>query len=173
MTDEKGQTRAGAQDRGGYLNGVFAYLRWLTAGIPLAAQLGWTVWSLLTTGNEVVVPAFRDMLDAGFDVWIRTLVRLFVRPGTEVQMASFFALWVLIWLGLSVYAAVRAGDDVLVGVLIFLTHGIGAVMVLAVVTPCIWILLSKLGPTAVAFSTPLVLAAITVLLNQHAFGPLE
>jgi len=146
---------------------------WLTAGIPFIIHFGWTVRTLNGGADDAAVPRFSEMLGAEFMEWAEVAAALFVRPGTMVSVASFSALWILIWLGLSIHSALRDDEDVLGGVVIFLTHVIAAVIVLLVATPSVWILFAGWGPSASAFAPPLVLLFITVVLNRRAFDPLD
>ncbi len=149
------------------------YGGWLTAGIPFVLHFGWTLRTLLAGVDEESVPRFSAMLGGELMEWIEVAAALFVRPNTLVSVASLTALWLLVWLGLSIHSALRDEEDVLGGVITFLNHLIAAGMVLFVVTPCLWIMLAGWGPTASTFAPPLVFLFITVVLNRRAFEPLE
>lgn len=146
---------------------VRQYGAWLGIAVPFAIHMGLAVVNL-RLGHHEVVPVFADVSGADLIVLLRTYATLFVRPETWSVMARLYALWTVVFLVLSVCWALRAETSILSGVTLFAAHGLAAVLILALITPALWVLLAGWGPGAVEMTPPLVLGFIGVLLTVGA-----
>ncbi len=146
---------------------VREYAAWLGIAVPFAIHMGLAMGNM-RLGYHEVVPVFADISGADLMVLLRTYATLFVRPETWAVMARLYALWTVAFLVLSVCWALRADTNILSGVTLFAAHGLAAVLILAVITPALWVLLAGWGPGVVELAPPLVLGFIGVLLTVGA-----
>lgn len=144
-----------------------AHAVWAVIAVPFVVHIVVAVQNL-RYGQQRVVPEFSDVSGAGLTVVLRTFGELFVRPETWQEMARLYALWTVIFLVLAIYRAVKSESNILYGVTLFLSHGLAAVLILAVITPSLWVLLRGVGPVAVDLAPPLVMLFIGVLLTIAA-----
>ncbi len=144
-----------------------AYAAWMVILVPFAIHVVLAVRNL-RLGYHGVVPVFTDLSGADLFVLIRTYGQLFVRPETWLEMARLYALWTVVFMVLSLYRGVRAENNILSGVILFMSHGVASVLILAVILPVLWVLLAGWGPGVVELAPPLVLGFIGVLLTRTA-----
>lgn len=161
---EQGRTVADAE---GVIRFLRRYAGWLVVAVPFFIHL-WVAVRNLRLGIHGILPEFADVSGAGVAVWIQTYRTLFVRPETWTVMARLYALWTLVFLVLSIYRALREENSVLYGVALFLAHGLAGVVILAVLTPTVWVLLAGWGPRIVELTPPVVLLFIGVILTITA-----
>ncbi len=151
--------------------GVIRFLRryagWLGVTVPFFVHL-WVAVRNLRLGIHTALPEFADVSGEGVTVWLQTYRTLFVRPETWTVLARLYALWTLVFLILSIYRALREDNSVLYGVALFFAHGLAGVLILAVLTPTLWVLLAGWGPRIVELTPPLVLLFIGSILTIAA-----
>ena len=150
-----------------WLSTLSRYTAWVVAGIPFLVHLIWGIRNSLHGAHQNIAP-FGDLAGEELSVWANTFVQLFVRPGTGLQAVHLYTFWLLALLALSIYGALRAESDIAHGVLLFISHTLAGAIMLAVVTPAIWILFGGAGPLASEFVPPILLFMIAVFLGRDS-----
>jgi len=147
------------------------YLPWIAAVIPLAVHLGWLFSGIFLTRTISLAEPFTQMAGTGIDLteWLIAYTHILVPLGFEVQMAVLFSIWVLIWVAFSITAALMQKEDLLAGVLTFLSQTLAAIILAAVITPCLWIIAGRWGSTISPAAAPLVFSGVTLFLSRKAF----
>lgn len=137
---------------------------WIVVGTSVATHMILAARSVLE-GAHLAVPPF-DQMGGGLRDWGIVYRNLFFYPEAREPTLRMLALWVLVLLGLAVFASYLEGRHLLAGVLIFLSYCIATLVTLAATLPAVWILFGGWGPAAVAFVPPLVLGLSGLLVAR-------
>lgn len=145
-----------------------AWGRWVAVIVPAALHVNLAIQQAAAASGEV--PAFQEIV-GDLRGMLQAFISLFYKPETLGDTVRIYALWVFVILGLSIYAAVRSGDGLPIGVLGFIGYSLATVIILLVVVPGVWFLLGDKIPLAVELAAPAALLGITSLLAAGAGSP--
>ncbi len=158
---DKRQTVGGAAAR--FLR---SYGLWAAVLIPFLIHMVLAVQHI-RLGYHAVVPEFAEFSGSGIMEWLRAYGMLFMRPETQLTLSRMYALWVIVFMSLSVYPALRGRENIMDGVLQFITHSLAVILILSVLLPTVWILMAGWGPAMVELIPPVVFLFMGFLLTQN------
>ena len=152
--------------RGRWLSAFLRYyVAWILAAVPFVLHVSVAIRNV-RAGYHIGVPEIREVMGEGVVTWLLTYAKLLASPETQVTMIWLYSLWALVLVGLSIHAALRAGERLMFGVSLFLGHAVGAGVFLAVLIPAVWVLFMGMGPAAREFVPPLVLLGISLWMER-------
>ena len=139
---------------------------WAAVLVPFLIHMVLTVQHI-RLGYHAVIPEFAELSGSGITEWLRAYGMLFVRPETHVTLTRMYASWVIVFMSLSVYPALRGIENIMDGLLQFITHSLAVILILSVLLPTVWILMARWGPAMVELIPPIVFLFIGFLLIQN------